>query len=165
MKKEGIVRIIIFSVMLLMFGYLTVISGYTLFGKDLDFLGTGGGDLYVDGTDLTPVAGFVGAAANGFMVFLNMIAYGVYIAVCGFVLLLPFGLIGLNKKRNVSKKEFRVYLYATVGIYVLAFIIGAILTHFTGLLVLLIYDSIWEVEVLLIVLLFARMRAYHGISR
>ena len=28
-----------------------------------------GGDLYVDGTDLTPVAGFVGAAANGFMGF------------------------------------------------------------------------------------------------
>lgn len=158
MDKSKGVKIGLYLVILVLLCYFSVGYSYELYGTSLENLGRNNVEVNIDGADFSPIIMLIGYGANGILITLLTGVYAVVIAIVGLILLLPFCLIGLSKKRNVTIEEYRIYKNVAIVAYVAAFLVGCVLTHFTGLLTLIFYNTIWFVEVLLFVIIVAKIR-------
>lgn len=79
-----------------------------------------------------------------------MWVYAGVILIAGLILLIPFRLIGLNKKRCIEKLEYKIVKYAYIIILTLSFLMGGILTRFSIPVMLFVLNAIWGLLVLVL---------------
>lgn len=156
MDKFKLIKIGLYFVILVVLCYFSVGYSYELYGTGLENINMNNVEANVDGADFSPVIMLMGYGLNGILATINTVVYAVVVMILGLILLLPFCFIGLNKKRNVTIEEYIIYKNVTIVTYVVAFLIGCILTHFTGILILFFYNTIWFVEVLIFVIMVAK---------
>lgn len=72
--------------------------------------------------------------------------------------LFHYCLIGLNKKRHVSKTEYSIYKYSLIGAFLFSAVLCVILTRFTSLITIALYNGIGVVCALLLILVPAKKK-------
>ena len=108
MHTEGKIRIVISIVIFIILAYFSIGYTYELYHFGLEELYIDAGninDIDITGSDFTPLFRLVGAGVNSFVGFLTAGIYAFVILAVSLILLLPYRLIALNKKREVSEKE------------------------------------------------------------
>lgn len=85
--------------------------------------------------------------------------YAGVILIAGLILLIPFRLVGLNKKRCIEKLESKIVKYAYIIILTLSFLMGGILTRFSILMLLFILNVIWGLLVLVLCIIPLKTRS------
>lgn len=158
MKKSKLIKIGLYFVILVILCYFSVGYSYELYGTSLENINMNNVEVNIDGADFSTIIMLMGYGANGILATINTVVYAVVISIVGLIFLLPFCFIGLGKKRNVTIEEHKTYKNVAIVTYVVAFLIGCILTHFTGVLILFFYNTIWFVEVLIFVIMVAKKR-------
>ncbi|MCM1494193.1 MAG: hypothetical protein NC089_00155 [Bacteroides sp.] len=157
MSRGEQIRIVIYTVMLFIFVYFSIGYSYEVYGTGSALSNPSGThEIVVDNEDFTPLVMLFGYGINGFLSFFMQGMYAIIILIVSVLFILPFRLIGLNKKRKITQKEYAIYKDSFIGIFGLALMISAILTRFTGLLTIFLYNGIWAVFVWLFVLLPAK---------
>lgn len=157
MNRGGIIRIVIWIVIVLILLYFSIGYSYEVFRAEAALIDPSDThEITVDNEDFTPVVTLLEYGVNGVFTLINQAAYAIIILIVSILLILPFRLIGLNKKRKITRKEYVIYQYSFIGVFVLALMISVILTRFTGLLTILLYNGIWAVLGLLFVVLPAK---------
>lgn len=154
MNRGGIIRIIIYAFIIFILVYFSIGYSYEIYCTDSALINASDThDTVVDNTDFTLIVMLFGYGVNGVLIFITQVVYAIIILVASALLVTPFRLIGLNKKRKIIQTEYAIYKYSFIGIFVLSLIVNSILTRFTGLLTVILYNGIWAVFVLLLVVL------------
>lgn len=160
MSRGEQIRLVIYIVMLFLFVYFSIGYSYEVYGTGSALSNPSGThEILVDNEDFTPLVMLFGYGINGILSFFMQGMYAIIILIVSVLFLLPFRLIGLNKKRQITQKEYAIYKDSFIGIFGLALMISAILTRFTGLLTIFLYNGIWGIFVWLFVLLPAKKLA------
>lgn len=148
MKPGGKIRIAISIVIMMFLAYLAIGYPYEFYHsfiiQDVDYTGiiTGMKEIVSSGAILVGVV-FALVFAK-----ILMWVYAGVILIAGLILLIPFRLIGLNKKRCIEKLEYKIVKYAYIIILTLSFLMGGILTRFSIPMMLFILNAIWGLLVL-----------------
>ncbi|MBO4982340.1 MAG: hypothetical protein J6C84_10720 [Lachnospiraceae bacterium] len=156
MDKFKLIKIGLYFVILVVLCYFSVGYSYELYGIGLENINMNNVEANVDGADFSPFIMLMGYGVNGILATINTVVYAVVVMILGLILLLPFCFVGLSKKRNVTIEEYKIYKNVAIVTYVVAFLIGCILTRFTGVLILFFYNTIWFTEVLIFVIMVAK---------
>ena len=176
LEKVVKIRLIIFIVLLIYCTYLGAGYSYELEGRDsisshvhnssdID-------DVYIDGSDFTPVVRLLGYGVNGFLslvYFLAMLGIMILIVVLSLVPTLLLRFVGIRKRHIVTEDEYKFtkYLYF-IGIGI-SLVFSLILTRFVGIVPCILFNAAWALIVLIYVLgVWSRYKAYlmaieHGI--
>lgn len=109
-------------------------------------------DFTMDGEDLTFMILPLRYVIYSILRLINLVVCAMLILLVSLALFLPFCLIGLNKKRHVSKTEYSIYKYSLIGAFLYSAVLCVILTRFTSLITIALYNGIWVVCALLLVL-------------
>lgn len=146
MKPEGKARIIIFALISIVLAYFA--SGYTYELYELDIKShladvSSAENIVIDGSDFTPVFKLFGYGANGLIITVTSGVYAVVISVVSLILLLPFRAVGLNKKRSIGENECRIMKKLFIAVVVLSLLTGGIITRFSQIALLLLYNAVW----------------------
>lgn len=157
------IRLVIYAVILLIFVYFSIGYSYEVYctGSSLIDL-SDAHRIVVDNEDFTPIVMLVEYGINEISSFIMQGVYAIIILIISMLSMLPFRFIGLNKKRKITQKEYAIYKYSFIGIFVLALMISVILTRFTELLIIFLYNGIWAIFVLLFVVFPAKKLAKSG---
>lgn len=152
MKPGGKIRIAISIVIMMILAYLATGFLYELYRYAIKnaIVDARVKDIVLDGSDFTPIFRLLGAGINAFFVMIMTGIYAGAILIGGLILLIPFRLIGLNKKRCIEKQEYKIVKYAYIIILPLSFLTGGALTRFSFLVPLLLLNAIWELLVLVL---------------
>ena len=147
MKKSGMIRISVFTVILLIFSYFSVGCAHSIFisGTEQMFIDTSNTNINIDGSDFTLIFRLIGAETN---LLIGIFVYGIYaviVFIVSLVLCIPFRLVGLRKNTVISNRESKITKYIFIGILSVSIITGLILTRFTVIIPLLFYTAIWAV--------------------
>lgn len=151
MRLEGKIRIAVSSVIMMILAYFATSYLYEFYQLGIKhfLVDTSDiNDIIIDGSDFTPVFKLLGGGFNGILLVIITGVYAVIILIVGLILLIPFRLIGLNKKRCIEKLEYKIVKCAYVIILTLSFLIGGILTRFSFLILLFLLNAIWGLLVL-----------------
>ncbi|MGN0661440.1 MAG: hypothetical protein ACI4JX_06930 [Oscillospiraceae bacterium] len=106
-------------------------------------------NMNIDGSDFTPVFKLLGFGMNSFVLFISIGLYALIILAASLILLIPFALIGLNKKRQAEPKEYTIIKCVFIAVLALSILTGGILTRFILILPLILFNAVWAVSVLL----------------
>lgn len=146
MQRESKIRIAIISLFFIVFLYFSIGYIYELYCLDLkSLLSADNGSISIDGSDFTPIFTLFGAGISSFICLLTAASYALVIAIVSILLLVPFRLIALNKKRLVTNKEYLAVKKIFLSAIVLSLLVGGILSRFALLIPLLVFNSIWSV--------------------
>ena len=152
MKRDGIIRVIVYSIIVVLLMGLAIEYSYAVYHSGSDLLGVSDTkDVYVDGTDFTDIVKLIGHGINGVLLIMTRMLCGIIILIASIIFLLPFKLIGLRSKYSVTQVEYAVYKYSFIGTLVLSLLVSFILTRFTGVCLTIIYNLIWALFVYLFV--------------
>lgn len=109
MKPEGKIRIVISIVIMMILAYFAIGFLYELYHYaiknamvDAEVKG-----IMIDGPDFTPVFRLFGAGINAFFAMVMAGIYAGVILFAGLILLIPFRLIGLNKKDALKSRDIK----------------------------------------------------------
>ncbi len=146
MRLEGKARIIIFATITIVLAYFA--SGYTYELYELDIKNhladmSSAENAVIDGSDFTLVFKLFGYGANGLIMTAISGVYAFVITIVSLILLLPFRAVGLNKKRMIGENECRIMKKIFIGVALLSLIIGGIITRFSQIALLLLYNAVW----------------------
>lgn len=158
MNKGGIIRIIIYFIIVGVLCFLAVGNCCEIYCDGIQSVNTEGTDIVVDGADFSPLVMFLGYGFNGFLSLMFAGIYAIVIMIASVICLVPFRLIGLNKKRIVSQTEYEIYKNSLIVLSVASVLLSGILSGFKGLLLPIIYNGLWVVFVLGLVVLPAGRR-------
>lgn len=157
MKHVQKCRVGIWFLILMILLYFSIGYCYEGYRLGADFIGVSSvHDFIVDGTDFTPMILPLGYVLNIVLYFIVRALYVVIIIIANLILLLPFRLIALNKKRCVTEIEYSIYKYSYMGALLLSAVLCIILTRFTCLITAVLYNGIWAVFALVFVLIPAK---------
>ena len=118
--------------------------------------------IYIDGSDFTAIFKVLVFGSNAIITGMFILIICLYSIVVFFAALIPsviFRLAAMKRTAVITEREYRTCKYIFFGVLAISIIIGMILTHFTGLLYLLLFTLIWEVIVFLLCLYPMRERA------
>lgn len=158
MDKSKLIKIGLYFVILVVLCCFSVGCSYELYGISLENINMNNVKVNVDGADFSPVIMLMGYGMNGILTTINTVVYAVVVMIFGLILLIPFWFIGLSKRTNITIEENKAYKNVAIVTYVIALLIGCILNHFTGVLILFFYNTIWFIEVLIFVIMVAKKR-------
>lgn len=180
LEKVAKIRLIIFIALLIYCTYLGAGYSYELEGRDSisshvhnSMVDTSDiDDVYIDGSDFTPVVRLLGYGVNGFLslvYFLAMLGIMILIVVLSLVPTLLLRFVGIRKRHIVTEDEYKFtkYLYF-IGIGI-SLVLSLILTRFVGIVPCILFNAAWALIVLIYVLgVWSRHKAYlmaieHGI--
>ena len=148
LDKYSKIRIMTYSLIIIWCIYLSV--GFT---RDLLIpLFSEPDGLYMDGTDMTPLADLATAGMSDLATLAEGVLYAFIIAVTSLVPVLLISFVGVRKDTRISKKEYRISLGIFVSGIGLSFITGTVITGFSALLPLLIFTVIWALINLIYIL-------------
>ncbi|MDD6571240.1 MAG: hypothetical protein PUF12_02505 [Thermoflexaceae bacterium] len=157
MNREGIIRIVFYSIIVLILLYFSIGYSFEVYRSCSPIIDVSGAhDIVVDDTDFSPLVMLLGYGVNGVLLFITQGLYAIIILIVSALFFLPFRFIGLNKKNNVTLTEYAIYKYSFIGALILSLIISAILTKFTGLLMIVLYNGIWAIGAFILVILPAK---------
>lgn len=154
------IRVVIFFIILLSVLYFSIgycYEGYRL-GLDFNTDVFDVQDFTMDGEDLTFMILPLRYGVYSILRLLNLVVYALLILLVSLALFLPFYLIGLNKKCHVSKTEYSIYKYSLISAFLFSVVLCVILTRFTSLTTIALYNGIWVVCALLLVLVPAKKK-------
>ncbi|WP_026835160.1 hypothetical protein [Eubacterium xylanophilum] len=152
MKKEGIIRIIVITIIFIIFSYFSVGYTYDIFNSGVEQLrelhtdADSINNINIDGTDFTPVFRLMGFGVNGFLDIIEIMIYCIFafiIMMVSLILSILLRFIGLKKAKIVSEKEKIATKWIFLGFIIVSILTGLILTRFTVIIPLLVYTSIW----------------------
>lgn len=160
MKRAQKIRVFFFFIILLIILYFSIRCCYGGYRLVLDFNTNvfDVQDFTMDGEDLTFMILPLRYGLYSILRLLNLVVYAMLILLVSLALFLPFCLIGLNKKRRVSKTEYPIYKYSIIGAFLFSVVLCVILTRFTSLITIALYNGIWVVCALLLVLVPAKKK-------
>lgn len=156
MQTDKIIRLVLYYTFTGILCYLAVGYSYELYQSGIPVVGSSDASLFLDGEDVTPLVTLCRYGLDSMFSLISAIAYGLLIAIISAVLFVPFGLIGFNRKRNASLKEYRIYKNSLIIILLSSLVISLVLTRFSGLAIIIIYNGIWALFELLFVVLPAK---------
>lgn len=152
------IRVIIYGILLLICCYFAVGYCYEIGGQNIPYIETTNNDIYIDGSDFTPIMNVLAYGVNGILGFITVGIHIIVISVVGLILLSVFCIIALRKTSVISQQEYRLYRYLEMIKLILAFFTGCFVTHFHDVMLSLIYNVIWFGESILIVNTIAKKR-------
>lgn len=147
-------RVILYFVIVSILLYLSIGYCYELCHFDSGLITDS--DFIVDGTNFTPLITLLGYGMEGMLVFFLAIIYTIVIMVANVVLVVPFYLIGLRKSNIMTTGEYKVYWYSYIALLAISLMTCVILTRFTEIAFILIYNAIWAAFVYLLIILPAK---------
>lgn len=153
MKSGGKIRVVISIVIMMFLAYLANRFPYEFYHsfiiQDVDYTG-----IITGMKEIASSGAFLIAFAFTLVLIKNLMwVYAGVILIAGLILLIPFRLIGLNKKRCIEKLECKIVKYAYIIILTLSFLMGGILTSFSipmMLLMLFVLNAVWGLLVLVL---------------
>ena len=163
MKKDGILRIILMNLLMVLFSYFSIGYTYEIFRLGINGLRelrvpvNAIHPVNVDGQDFTPLFRLLGMVSNGYLSLIELTAYClslitsvVVILVITLILSVLFRVIAKRKITFVSAKEKKYTKISYIGMILLSLGVGLISTHYTVLLPLLLFTAVWALPFLLI---------------
>lgn len=161
MKSGGKIRIVVSIAIMMVLAYFATGLLYELYRYAIKhaMIDTGVKDIIIDGADFTPIFRLLGAGINAVF---EMIMTGIYagaILLTGLILLIPFRIIGLNKKRCIQRSEYKLVKYAYIIVLVLSFLSGGVITRFSMLIPLFLLNVIWGLLAFLLCVLPLKKRS------
>ena len=99
-------------------------------------------NISVDGEDFTPIANLAIAGLNGSFYILTCVISAVAIGVMGIIMLIPFLLIALRQTAIIHNIELQYAKKLIAGMTVLTFIICLTISHFSKILIGVIFTFI-----------------------
>lgn len=145
MKPGGKIRIVVSIVIMMILACFVTSFLYVLYQSAIKkaMVDTGVKDIMIDGSDFTPVFKLFEVVLNIALIAIVVRIFAVILLIGGLILLIPFRLIGLNKKRCIQKSEYKIVKCAYVIILILSLLMGGILTRFLCLMPLFLLNAIW----------------------
>lgn len=150
MTRESKIRMTVFAIICLIMNYFAVgymIELYGIFDKNILIDMKDVEDVYIDGADFTPIFKMIGVSANIFVSVFMAGTYGVIIFVISLVLSILFNIIALSRKRQIAPEEYAIAKKIFAAALLISVLLGGLLSHFSLIIQLLIYNAIWSLWV------------------
>lgn len=163
LNKDAKIRLCVFMALMIWCIYLGAGYSYEMEGRDsfskhisestvdIDEID----DVYVDGSDFTPVMRLLGTGANGLLAFLYIfmeIVIMLVIAVMSLIPTLVLRFVGLRKKYKVTEDEYKFTKYIYLIAIGISLLLSFILTKFVGIIPCILYTAGWSLVLLVYVL-------------
>lgn len=147
-------RVFLYFVIVSILLYLSIGYCYELCCFNSGFINDS--SIIVDGADFSPLIMFLGYGMDGALRTVSAMIYTVVILVASVVLVVPFYLIGLKKSSIMTKREYKVFRYSYIILLAVALAACVILTRFTGIVFVLVYNGVWAFFVYALIILPAK---------
>ena len=154
MKKDGISRIVVLVIILIIFSYFSIGYTYDIYNsgikqmRELHINTNDINNISIDGSDFTWMFRLLGIGSNAL---LSLVEFGIYciyaiiITIVSLILSILFRCIGLKKASFISGVEKAISKWLFGGFIIVSVITGLILTRLTVIIPLLVYTAIWAV--------------------
>ncbi len=142
MKKGGVIRVIIFILLVLFVCYLCIAYNYDLY-KETMLISISDERVDLDGADFSFLFMMMGGAINSMLCLFYLVVSIIVILIYSLIAFLIFGVVGLSKKSSINETECQIYQYSFYALLAFTVLISIIMSHGTNLLIILGLNVIW----------------------
>ena len=142
MQKGGVIRVIIFILVVLFVCYLCIAYNYDLYRETM-MIPISDERVDVDGADFSFLFMIMGDAINSALCLIYLVVSIIVILTYSLIAFSIFGLVGLSTKRSINETECQIYQYSFYVLLAFTVLISIIMSHGTNLLIILGLNIIW----------------------